>query len=68
MLNEVEQTSYYEKSKADYSEALTILQELKEQKLRGENKPSEAWEESLNSLKHITETRKLKKIKQNANK
>ena len=41
MENQSEQTSYYEKSKAEYNEAIEILQELKEEKLREENGKSE---------------------------
>ena len=36
MQKQIEQPSYYEKIKADYSKSLEILQELKEQKLSGE--------------------------------
>jgi len=41
MQKQIEQTSSYEKIKAEYSEALAILKELKEQKLREENNADE---------------------------
>ena len=41
MQNQSEQPSYYEQIKKDYSEALEILQELKEEKLREENDRAE---------------------------
>ncbi len=41
MQKQIEQTSYYEKIKAENTEILEIIQDLKEEKLRGRKENAE---------------------------